>query len=70
LKIVEAVLGDSTAVINARFVGNFADLVKAGKTLAIRNGRSEVFQERHRLELDRWGKITEETVNNLYSGYC
>jgi hypothetical protein len=36
--------------------------LKIGNIVAIRNGRSEVFNEKHRLELDRWGKITAETV--------
>lgn len=40
----------------------FADLIQPGKVIAIRNGRSEVFKEHMRLEVDRWGKITAEEV--------
>ena len=61
LKIAQAKVGDETAVIKVRVVGEYADLFKVGSILAIRNGKSEVFQENHRLELDRWGKITLET---------
>ena len=68
LKIAQAQVGDDTAVINARVVGEYADLFKVGAILAIRNGKSEVFKENHRLELDRWGKITAEpdiVINNV-----
>ena len=61
MKIAQAKVGDETAVIKVRVVGEYADLFKVGSILAIRNGKSEVFQENHRLELDRWGKITLET---------
>ena len=30
--------------------------------MAFRNGRSTVFQEHMRLEIDRWGKITKEEM--------
>eukprot|EP01017_Pseudomicrothorax_dubius_P010958 TRINITY_DN139_c0_g1_i3.p2 TRINITY_DN139_c0_g1~~TRINITY_DN139_c0_g1_i3.p2 ORF type:complete len:143 (-),score=49.48 TRINITY_DN139_c0_g1_i3:570-998(-) len=60
LKIAECVVGDTTACVRARIVGDFADLVKDGAVIAIRNGRSEVFKEHMRLEIDRWGKITAE----------
>ena len=67
LKIVEGRVGDSTAVINVRVVGEYADLFKVGNVLAIRNGRSEVFKEHHRLELDRWGKVTLESDHDVGS---
>jgi len=31
--------------------------------LAFRNGRSCVFDKHMRLEIDRWGKITEEDID-------
>ena len=36
--------------------------MKEGAVLAFRNGRSVVFKERMRLEIDRWGKISSEEV--------
>ena len=61
LNIAEVLLGDETATIKARIVGDYAKLLFKDAVVAIRNGRSEVFQEKHRLELDRWGKITAES---------
>ena len=29
--------------------------------IAVRNGRNEVHNEHHRLEIDRWGKLTDES---------
>ena len=60
LNIAEVLLGDETATIKARIVGEFATILVKDTVVAVRNGRSEVFQEKHRLELDRWGKITSE----------
>jgi len=34
--------------------------LKKGATIAFRNLRSDVFEERHRLGLDRWGKLSNE----------
>lgn len=67
LNIAEVTLGDETAVIKARIVGDFAKVLTNGAVVAIRNGRSEVFQEKHRLELDRWGKITAEPQVSIES---
>jgi len=39
-----------------------AEKFQKGKIISIRNGRSEVFKERMRLEIDRWGKIQDEPV--------
>eukprot|EP00828_Plagiopyla_frontata_P048147 TRINITY_DN913_c0_g3_i1.p3 TRINITY_DN913_c0_g3~~TRINITY_DN913_c0_g3_i1.p3 ORF type:complete len:132 (-),score=38.78 TRINITY_DN913_c0_g3_i1:80-475(-) len=60
LKIAEVVFGDSSAIIDARIVGKYAEILEQGKIFAIRNGKSTVFKERQRLELDEFGKITLE----------
>jgi hypothetical protein len=70
LIIAEGVLGDETGVINFRIVGDYAAKLKAGQVVAIRNARSEVFQEHMRIELDRWGKVSEEKVNHYCFPIC
>ena len=60
LKIATCCIGDETACINARITGENADKMIEGSVLAFRNGRSVVFQEHMRLEIDRWGKISAE----------
>jgi len=74
LDIAEALCGDATASVRVRAIGDNAARLEKGKIIAIRNGRSEVFNQRMRLEVDRWGKITDEpkakidsvnTTNNL-----
>eukprot|EP01016_Furgasonia_blochmanni_P027968 TRINITY_DN293_c0_g1_i5.p3 TRINITY_DN293_c0_g1~~TRINITY_DN293_c0_g1_i5.p3 ORF type:complete len:101 (+),score=22.72 TRINITY_DN293_c0_g1_i5:404-706(+) len=40
-----------------------AEFLAPGKIIAIRNGRVEVIRGNIRLEVDRWGKVTEETVS-------
>jgi len=49
---------------NISFIENAAK-IQQGRIISIRNGRSEVFKERMRLEVDRWGKIQEEKVQIL-----
>ena len=56
------VVGDETGCIDARITGENAKFMVKGNVLALRNGRSTVFQEHMRLEIDRWGKITNEEV--------
>ena len=46
-----------------------AHLVSKGSVIALRNGRSEVVQEHIRLELDKFGKVTLESVSNLTPVY-
>lgn len=62
LIVAEGQLGDETGVINFRVVGDFAGKLGKDRIVAVRNARSEVFQEHMRIELDRWGKISEEKV--------
>lgn len=62
LVIAEGVLGDETGVINFRIVGDYAARLVTDRVVAVRNARSEVFQEHMRIELDRWGKVSEEKV--------
>jgi replication factor A1 len=66
LQIAEGLAGDETGVIKFRVVGDEANVLEKGKVVAWRNGLSEVFQSRHRLGLDRFGRITVEDVTDLY----
>jgi hypothetical protein len=61
LEIADALCGDDTGVVRVRAIGENAPKFKEGRFISIRNGRSEVFKERMRLEVDRWGKVQEET---------
>jgi len=60
LEIADALCGDETGVVRVRVIGENAPKFQQGKVVSFRNGRSEVFKERMRLELDRWGKVQEE----------
>jgi len=67
LEIAEVLAGDETGVVKVRAIGENASKFTKGKVIAIRNGRSEVFKERMRLEVDKWGKITEEPNHEVKS---
>lgn len=58
--VATGVCGDKTACANFKFVGKWADLVEEGKVYAIRNGRSDVIDEHIMLQIDNFGKLTEE----------
>ena len=60
LKIAEGILGDETASANFKFVGENALNISTGKVIALRNGLSSVVDEHILLELDKFGKITDE----------
>jgi len=40
-------------------------LIKAGSVVAVRNGRAEVFKEKMRIEVDKWGKVTAEAGHDI-----
>jgi hypothetical protein len=58
LLIANALVGDETGCVESRITGDNCKFMKEGAVLAFRNGRSVVFKERMRLEIDRWGKIS------------
>lgn len=60
VKIIEGVVGDETGCANFRFSADQAAWVQAGKTVAIRNGLSSVVNEHILLEVDKFGRVTEE----------
>ena len=60
LRHTRRLLSDETGNIQARLIGKYAPRVQQGQVVAIRNGRSEVYQEHHRLELDAFGQISVE----------
>ena len=60
VKIVEGVIGDETGSANFKFSGNHATQIQTGKIVALRNGKSNIIDERIILELDQFGRVTEE----------
>ena len=60
VKIIEGVVGDESGCANFRFTAEQAPWVQAGKTIAIRNGLSSVVFEHILLEVDKFGRVTEE----------
>jgi hypothetical protein len=65
VQLAEGKLGDASGIINFRILGDYASIMKPNVVVAIRNGRSEVPKGHQRLELDRWGKITEESTEKV-----
>lgn len=61
--VATGVCGDETALANFKFVGKWADLVEENKVFAIRNGKSDVIDEHIVLQLDNFGKLSEENVS-------
>merc|ERR1712183_18008 len=68
IKICDGVVGDETACASFRLVGDNIDKIKKDMVISIRNGRSEVIDEHVRLEVDKFGKVQEEsgvTIENV-----
>ena len=59
---VEGQVGDETGVANFLVRGDHTKGLAEGQVVALRNGRSNVVQDFIRLELDRFGKVSQETV--------
>ena len=59
---IEGVIADESGCANFRFQSDKADIVKKGAIIAIRNGKSNVFDEHIVLEIDRFGKVSSEKV--------
>ena len=66
LDICEAMVGDETASIEVRVIGKYAPILQKGQVVAFRNARSEVYQEHHRLEIDPFGKLSNENQIKIY----
>lgn len=60
MKIVNCVVGDETALVNAFFKGDNTTLIKEGNVIAIRNGVKRFFKRHICLEIDLFGRVTEE----------
>lgn len=60
--MVRAVVGDETASANAFFKGENAKLIKEGAVIAIRNGKIRLVKGHISLEVDIFGRVTEEKV--------
>ena len=59
---VEGQVGDETGMANFLLRGEHAKGLVEGQTVALRNARSNVVQDYIRLELDRFGKLSQESV--------
>lgn len=66
--MVKAVVGDETASANAFFKGDNAKLIKKDSVIAIRNGKIRLIKGHISLEVDIFGRITEEKVDITPSG--
>jgi hypothetical protein len=63
IRMVDAVVGDETAIAKAFFKGDNAKLVEKGKVIAIRNGVKKYIKNFISLELDIFGRVTEEKLD-------
>ena len=61
--MVDAVVGDETAIAKAFFKGESASLIEKGKVIAIRNGLKKFIKNFISLELDIFGRVTEEKID-------
>merc|ERR1719240_299847 len=61
IRICDGVVGDESGCANFRLVGENVDKVKKDMIISLRNGRSEVVDEHIRLEVDKFGKVQEES---------
>ena len=60
IKIIEGVLADESGSANFKFVGDKYGWIQSGKIVAVRNGLSSIIDEHIVIEIDRFGKVTEE----------
>ena len=68
IKSAEGVIADETSAANFKFTGHHVALIQPGKVVAIRNGKSNIINEHILLELDQFGRVTEENqvqINEL-----
>lgn len=59
---VRAVVADETGSANAFFKGETTKIIKEGAVLAIRNGRIRLIKGHISLEVDIFGRVTEEKL--------
>lgn len=60
--MVRAVVADETGSANAFFKGDNVKLIKKDNVIAIRNGKIRLIKDHISLELDIFGRITEQKV--------
>ena len=60
---IEGVIADKSGCARFRFPAEQAGAVKENAIIAIRNGKSTVVDEHILLEVDRYGRITAESVD-------
>jgi ssDNA-binding replication factor A large subunit len=59
-EVVTGEVGDETGIARFKFVGDNIEHVKEGANIAIRNGKSVVVNEKIELQIDSFGRITNE----------
>lgn len=59
VKVQEVVVGDDSAIVILRCVGNELDAVEVGKIIEIRNAAVKLFNGFIRLSVGKWGKISK-----------
>jgi len=57
--MINAVVGDETAIAKAFFKGEHATFIEKGRVIAIRNGVKKFIKNFISLELDIFGRVTE-----------
>ena len=62
VKVLTGKIGDKSGVANFLLKGDHAQNLSEGDIVAFRNGKSNVVNDYIRLEMDRFGKITKESV--------
>ncbi len=60
LSVAEGVCGDETGVARFKIIGEAADMLTKDKVVAFRNGISNVVGGNVRLEINKFGRVTEE----------
>ena len=60
IAVVEGTIADDSGAANFRLTGNHVANITEGKTVAFRNGKSNVVDDHIVLELDQFGRVTAE----------
>lgn len=65
LTVVEGIVGDETGSIIFSAKNEQAELLKAGKFLAVRNAKVDMYRGTMRLTVDQQGKVEESDVRGF-----
>eukprot|EP00914_Ancora_sagittata_P001965 GHVO01004503.1.p1 GENE.GHVO01004503.1~~GHVO01004503.1.p1 ORF type:complete len:200 (+),score=22.23 GHVO01004503.1:68-667(+) len=62
----EAVIGDETGTVRMTLRNQQLDLLKDGASIVVRNAQVQMFESHVRIEVDRWGKISEAETEHAF----